>query len=137
MRPASISRFARTFAAVAALGMVMAGSAPAADTTLKEPTIGVDLPEKYNTPDGMTLDPQGNIILASPNFMGSSASGLASLRDIVAAPNQACRLSTAYRQGVRQRIYRADVEDFDLARTHPHDVASTPAQHGLGQWGDV
>jgi len=27
-----------------------------------------ELPEEYNTPDGMTVDPQGNIILSMPNF---------------------------------------------------------------------
>lgn len=42
---------------------VLAGCGPA----LKTPRIGLDLPEKYNTPDGMTLDAEGNIILSVPN----------------------------------------------------------------------
>jgi sugar lactone lactonase YvrE len=33
------------------------------------PTIAIDLPEKYNTPDGMTVDPRtNNIILSVPNI---------------------------------------------------------------------
>jgi len=39
-------------------------SAPA----LKTPTIAVNLPEKYNTPDGMVLDADNNILLCVPNF---------------------------------------------------------------------
>jgi sugar lactone lactonase YvrE len=35
---------------------------------LKTPTIAVDLPEQYNTPDGMVLAPNGDIILSMPNF---------------------------------------------------------------------
>ena len=47
-----------------ALALVPAGcGAP-----LKTPAIGVELPEKYNTPDGMVLDAKGNIILCVPNF---------------------------------------------------------------------
>jgi sugar lactone lactonase YvrE len=41
--------------------------APAAEGLL-EPTIAVKLPEKYNTPDGMVLVPDGSIILSCPNF---------------------------------------------------------------------
>ena len=41
-------------------------------TTLKKPTIGVLLPEKYNTPDGMALDSDNNILLCSPNFNDDS-----------------------------------------------------------------
>jgi sugar lactone lactonase YvrE len=37
-------------------------------STLKQPTIGVNLPEKYNTPDGMVLDADNNIFLCCPNF---------------------------------------------------------------------
>jgi DNA-binding beta-propeller fold protein YncE len=68
---------------VAAVGlMTMAGCGPAASPSpsaqspgtalpgaqLKTPKIGVDLPDKYNTPDGMTVDAQNNIILSCPNF---------------------------------------------------------------------
>jgi hypothetical protein len=35
---------------------------------LKTPTIAVDLPEKYNTPDGMVVDADNNILLCVPNF---------------------------------------------------------------------
>ena len=35
---------------------------------LAKPTIAVNLPEKYNTPDGMTVDAQNNIILSVPNI---------------------------------------------------------------------
>jgi len=35
---------------------------------LKTPTLAIELPEKYNTPDGMTLDGKGNILLCVPNF---------------------------------------------------------------------
>lgn len=41
-------------------------------TTLKQPSIGVLLPEKYNTPDGMVLDSDNNILLCSPNFNDDS-----------------------------------------------------------------
>ena len=34
----------------------------------KGPKIGVELPEKYNTPDGMVLAPDGSIYLNIPNF---------------------------------------------------------------------
>jgi len=36
------------------------------------PTIGVELPEKYNTPDGMVLAPDGFIYLNIPNFNDDS-----------------------------------------------------------------
>jgi len=35
---------------------------------LLRPAIAVQLPEKYNTPDGMCLDARGDIILSCPNF---------------------------------------------------------------------
>lgn len=41
-------------------------AAPA--TALKTPTIAVNLPEKYNTPDGMVVDADNNILLCVPNF---------------------------------------------------------------------
>jgi hypothetical protein len=34
---------------------------------LQTPTIAVNLPEEYNTPDGMTVDAEGNILLSVPN----------------------------------------------------------------------
>jgi sugar lactone lactonase YvrE len=48
---------------LAALILQLAGC-----TTLKQPSIGVLLPEKYNTPDGMVLDADNNILLCCPNF---------------------------------------------------------------------
>ena len=41
-------------------------------TTLKTPEIGVLLPEKYNTPDGMVLTPENDILLCCPNFNDDS-----------------------------------------------------------------
>jgi len=41
---------------------------PATAAVLKTPTIAVDLPVKYNTPDGMVLDANNNILLCVPNF---------------------------------------------------------------------
>jgi len=35
---------------------------------LLKPSIAVELPVEHNTPDGMTLDSEGNILLACPNF---------------------------------------------------------------------
>ncbi|MHC4636948.1 MAG: SMP-30/gluconolactonase/LRE family protein [Planctomycetota bacterium] len=43
-----------------------------ANTALKNPTIAVTLPEKYNTPDGMALDKNNNILLCVPNFNNDS-----------------------------------------------------------------
>jgi len=43
-------------------------SPPPPANILPEPTIAVDLPVEYNTPDGMALDADGNIILSCPNF---------------------------------------------------------------------
>jgi len=37
---------------------------------LRTPSVAVDLPEEYNTPDGMTLDREGNILLSVPNVNG-------------------------------------------------------------------
>ncbi|NQU23358.1 MAG: SMP-30/gluconolactonase/LRE family protein [Candidatus Nealsonbacteria bacterium] len=55
---------------LAATVILAATVASAAD--LIKPRIAVNLPEKHNTPDGMTLDPAGNIILACPNFGDNS-----------------------------------------------------------------
>ena len=38
------------------------------DQTVGNPTIAITLPEAHNTPDGMTVAPDGSIILACPNF---------------------------------------------------------------------
>ena len=35
---------------------------------IKTPSIAVELPEKYNTPDGMVLGKDNNIYLCCPNF---------------------------------------------------------------------
>lgn len=43
-------------------------AAPPAASALKTPTIAVDLGDKYNTPDGMILDTDNNILLNIPNF---------------------------------------------------------------------
>ncbi len=48
---------------VAAFGLA-AGNAMA----LEAPSIAIELPEEYNTPDGMALDGKGNILLSMPNF---------------------------------------------------------------------
>ena len=53
-------------ACLAAVLTLAAAVAPAAD--LKKPRLAVELPEACNTPDGMTLDATGNIILCCPNF---------------------------------------------------------------------
>lgn len=50
------------------LGLVMVGLLMLAGCGLKSPTVAVDLPEAYNTPDGMTVDARNNIILSCPNF---------------------------------------------------------------------
>lgn len=51
--------------AILLVGLVaVGGCAP----KLKTPSIALDLPDKYNTPDGMTRDGRGNIILSVPNI---------------------------------------------------------------------
>jgi len=48
-----------------------AGKPPASEAkapALKTPSIAFDLPDKYNTPDGMTVDKAGNIILSVNNY---------------------------------------------------------------------
>jgi len=51
---------------VAVLGAMLAGGCEA---NIAKPTIAVNLPEMYNTPDGMTVDPKtSNIILSVPNI---------------------------------------------------------------------
>ena len=46
--------------------LILFGCSSASD--LKTPTIAVNLPEKYNTPDGMVLDAENNILLCCPNY---------------------------------------------------------------------
>ena len=41
-------------------------------STLKQPSIGLLLPERCNTPDGMVLAPDNNIFLCCPNFNNDS-----------------------------------------------------------------
>jgi len=38
------------------------------EANLAKPTIALNLPDKYNTPDGMTVDARNNIILSVPNI---------------------------------------------------------------------
>ncbi len=51
--------------------VLLCGCGPAANDPaagLKTPTIAVNLPIEHNTPDGMAVDSQNNIILSCPNF---------------------------------------------------------------------
>ena len=58
-------RSSGAFVGVAGRGVLVlaAALALAACSRLKTPTIGVNLPVKYNTPDGMVLAPSGDIFL--------------------------------------------------------------------------
>jgi len=47
-------------------------AAPATGEDLLKPAIAVNLPEKYNTPDGMDLAADGSIVLSCPNFNDAS-----------------------------------------------------------------
>lgn len=62
----------RIFLCVLAIGFVVSISgckSKAPETSAaNKPKIAVELPEKYNTPDGMVLAPDGNIYLNIPNF---------------------------------------------------------------------
>ncbi len=64
-----LGRSSRMLAAVlaGAAVLVLGGCAGVTDH-LRQPTIAVELPERYNTPDGMVLDRDGTIILSCPNF---------------------------------------------------------------------
>jgi sugar lactone lactonase YvrE len=56
---------------IAMVALLIAPSVAAeksAKARLLTPKIGVELPVEHNTPDGMTLDSEGNIILCCPNF---------------------------------------------------------------------
>jgi len=50
--------------------LVLSGCSDTSD--LKTPKIAVNLPEKYNTPDGMVLDSDNNILLCCPNYNDDS-----------------------------------------------------------------
>ncbi len=58
--------------AVLAVCTILGAIVIAGCSTSAEPKIGVLLPEKYNTPDGMVLGPDGNIYLNIPNFSDSN-----------------------------------------------------------------
>lgn len=64
----------RTFSTAARIAAVLAGALAAglagcAAQGLYQPVLAIDLPEAYNTPDGMVLDTKtGDIILSCPNF---------------------------------------------------------------------
>jgi len=66
-----LPRFLMSTSLVLAGALVPAGCEYLAINTppggLKKPTIALDLPEKYNTPDGMTVDRDGSILLSVPN----------------------------------------------------------------------
>lgn len=58
---------------VVAVGVVGAAAAEAAEDCTARPALyrtalAVELPDEHNTPDGMTLAPDGHILLACPNF---------------------------------------------------------------------
>jgi len=52
--------------------LILSGCSDTSD--LKTPTIAVNLPEKYNTPDGMVVDGDNNIFLCCPNYNDDSYS---------------------------------------------------------------
>jgi hypothetical protein len=54
--------------ALAWVGVLALTAAGCGGAALKAFLIAVDLPEQYNTPDGMILAPDGTIILSCPNF---------------------------------------------------------------------
>lgn len=47
------------------LGLMLAGCA--SEPKLLSPRIAVELPDEFNSPDGMSLDKEGNILLSCPN----------------------------------------------------------------------
>lgn len=49
-------------------GCASRGTEAVHPAVLKQPRIAIELPEEYNTPDGMALDRTGDIILSCPNF---------------------------------------------------------------------
>jgi len=58
-------RLAVALGAMLLAGVMLAGGC---ETNIGNPKIAVNLPEKYNTPDGMTVDAHNNIILSVPNI---------------------------------------------------------------------
>lgn len=62
------ARWVLAILAIAVVAVPAAPGAAAEKSGLLKPKIGVELPEAHNTPDGMTLDSEGNIILSCPNF---------------------------------------------------------------------
>ena len=73
---ASISKFSlkvcRKFFIGAAVVSLLLAFLLTGCSTLKQPGIGVLLPERCNTPDGMVLAPDNNIFLCCPNFNNDS-----------------------------------------------------------------
>ncbi len=63
-------RYARGIGCVAVLAVLGCATAPQAP--LKEPELLVRLPEICPTPDGLALDPAGNLIVACPNYADQS-----------------------------------------------------------------
>lgn len=51
-----------------ALSIILILSGCSATSNLETPSIAVNLPPEYNTPDGMVLDADNNILLCCPNF---------------------------------------------------------------------
>jgi len=64
-RNKTMKHLAAVLGAMLVAGAMLAGGC---ETNLAKPTIAVNLPEKYNTPDGMTVDAHNNIILSVPNI---------------------------------------------------------------------
>ena len=79
-RQVAVGGSARQAAVVLMLaGLVALGGCEAADTGAggAKPTLLLSLPDKCNTPDGMTLDPKtGDIFLACPNFNDTKYPGI-------------------------------------------------------------
>jgi sugar lactone lactonase YvrE len=67
-----MTRTITTILAAALLGAAMLAGGCDAHSTMPanfgNPKIALNLPEKYNTPDGMTVDAKNNIILSVPNI---------------------------------------------------------------------
>lgn len=71
MRGTNLDRCAAMAITLAAL---LVGSAPA--EPLKKAQLFMELPDKCNTPDGMTLAPDGSIILSCPNYNNKKHPGI-------------------------------------------------------------
>jgi len=74
-QPTSIKTSSCLFLVMASLltfGCATQKEDAAGGVSLKTPRIAIDLPEEYNTPDGMALDATGDIILSCPNFNNDS-----------------------------------------------------------------